>query len=104
MKDVGAVELKRPVMDYFRSFYADTFTFTPASIDCAADFFGSDHILFGTDAPYDAEEGRFSIRESTTAVRNSSLNAASQSKIFYANFEPFFTNRRPRATGLAGAK
>src|SRR5580704_15744543 len=43
MESEGAVPLKRPFMEYFRSFYADTATFTAASIDCAADFFGPDH-------------------------------------------------------------
>jgi len=95
MESEGAVPLKKPVMEYFRSFYADTATFTSASIDCAADFFGADHIVFGSDAPFDNEGGRFSIRESTAAVKNSSLNAASQSKIFHLNFETLFHQPAP---------
>jgi predicted TIM-barrel fold metal-dependent hydrolase len=95
MEGEGGALLKKPVMDYFRSFYADTATFTSASIDCAADFFGPDHIVFGTDAPFDAEGGRFSIRESTAAVKNSSLNAASQRKIFHQNFEALFHQAAP---------
>lgn len=59
MEGEGGALLKKPVMEYFRSFYADTATFTSASIDCAADFFGPDHIVFGTDAPFDAEGNDF---------------------------------------------
>lgn len=82
--------LKRPVVEYFRSFYADTATFTSASIQCAADFFGVDHVLFGTDAPMDLEGGRFSIRESTTAIESSTLTAEEKDKIFYKNFQALF--------------
>ena len=82
--------LKKPAMEYFRCFYGDTSTFTQASVECACDFFGVDHILFGTDAPFDAEGGRFSIRRCTDAVEKSSLSAADKKKIFYKNFETLF--------------
>ena len=82
--------LKRPALDYLRSFYGDTATFTRASIDCAVDFFGADHVIFGSDAPFDAEGGMFSIRECTNAINQSSMSAADKSKIFYKNFETLF--------------
>src|SRR3989304_3329879 len=56
--------LKRPVLDYFRSFYADTSTFTAAAVECGCDFFGGAHVVFGTDAPFDWGGGRFSVRGS----------------------------------------
>ena len=77
-------------MEYFRSFYGDTSTYTVASVGCACDFFGADHILFGTDAPFDTEGGKFCIRESTAAVENSSLSAEEKSRIYYKNFEALF--------------
>lgn len=82
--------LNRPLLDYFRAFYADTSTFTTASVECAWDFFGADHVLFGSDAPFDLEGGRFSIRESTAAVQNASFSDAEKSKVFYKNFETLF--------------
>jgi predicted TIM-barrel fold metal-dependent hydrolase len=90
MESEGVARLKKPVMDYFRSFYADTSTFTSASIDCAVDFFGPDHVLFGTDAPYDAEGGTLSIRASTAAVESGSLSGPEKAKIFWRNFEAVF--------------
>src|ERR1035437_794543 len=90
VEDERGAPLKRPVMEYFRSFYGDTATFTPASIDCACDFLGADHILFGSDAPFDAEGGKLSILQSTAAVNHASLSAADKSKIFYQNFESLF--------------
>src|SRR5690349_15134600 len=39
-------------LDYFRRFYADTALFGAAhAVRCVLDFFGPDHVLFGTDMP-----------------------------------------------------
>jgi uncharacterized protein len=44
--------LPRPPLDYFRRFYADTALFGAAhAVRCVLDFFGADHVLFGTDMP-----------------------------------------------------
>ena len=82
--------LRRPVAEYFRKFYADTSVFTAASIECAADFFGADHVIFGTDAPFDIEGGRFSIRESTRAVAEARLTEEEKRQILHGTFERLF--------------
>jgi uncharacterized protein len=44
--------LPRPPLDYFHRFYVDTAMFgAPHAVRCALDFFGPDHMLFGTDMP-----------------------------------------------------
>jgi aminocarboxymuconate-semialdehyde decarboxylase len=44
--------LRAEPMDYFRQFFADTAMFgAPHAIRCAVEFFGTDHVLFGTDMP-----------------------------------------------------
>lgn len=44
--------LPRPPLEYFRRFYADTALFgAKHAVRCVLDFFGSDHVLFGTDTP-----------------------------------------------------
>jgi aminocarboxymuconate-semialdehyde decarboxylase len=45
--------LKRPHMDYLKEFYADTAMFGGGihAIRCGLDFFGTDHVVFATDAP-----------------------------------------------------
>ncbi len=49
--DVMARLRARPV-DYFRRFYADTAMFGAAhAVRCAVEFFGPEHVLFGTDMP-----------------------------------------------------
>ena len=98
LTDERGKPLNKPAVEYFRMFYGDTSTFTAASIECACDFFGADHILFGTDAPFDSEGGRFSIRESTRAIEKARLNAEDKNKIFHKNFEKLF---RLSATAVA---
>ena len=95
----GGRAFSKPVIEYFRSFYTDVSTFTTASIECAADFFGVDHVIFGSDAPFDFEGGRASIRECTEAIEKSRFSAADKSKIFYKNFETHF-----RVPALAPAR
>ena len=42
--------LKAPLLDYFKRFYADTGNFgNPIALRAALEFFGSEHVLFGTD-------------------------------------------------------
>ena len=44
--------LPRPPLDYFRRFYADTALFgAPHAVRCVLEFFGPEHVLFGTDMP-----------------------------------------------------
>ena len=44
--------LKRPHLDYFREFYADTALFGAGNgLLCGLDFFGADRVVFATDAP-----------------------------------------------------
>ena len=45
-------DLPRPPLEYFKRFYADTALFgAPHAVRCVLDFFGPDHVLFGTDMP-----------------------------------------------------
>lgn len=44
--------LPLPPLDYFHRFYADTALFgAPHAVRCVIEFFGPDHVLFGTDTP-----------------------------------------------------
>jgi predicted TIM-barrel fold metal-dependent hydrolase len=44
--------LRRPPAEYFRDFYADTSGQSPVAIRAALDFFGPEHVLLGSDAPF----------------------------------------------------
>ena len=63
-------EIKRQI-DYFNMFCADTAQYgdIPGFIGGYA-FFGVNHILFGTDYPYDIKGGDKYIRQATDAVWN----------------------------------
>lgn len=76
---------KRP-LDYFRMFYADTALYgaVPAT-ECGIAFFGSEHVLFATDYPFDPENGRLCIRETIRAVENASIYSEAKEQIFVHN-------------------
>lgn len=58
--DIALKSLKIPLLDYFRMFYADTaMNGASHAVACVIEFFGPKHVLFGTDTPFDPEEGRF---------------------------------------------
>lgn len=53
---------KRP-LDYFKMFYGDTAVFgSAAALRCGLEFFGSDHVVFASDSPFDPEKGPGYIR------------------------------------------
>ncbi len=51
--------ITRPPLDYYKMFYADTqLDGNVSALMCAYDFFGADHLLFGTDMPLgDSQSG-----------------------------------------------
>lgn len=86
--------LTTPAIEYFRRFYGDIGAFSAGAVNVARDFLGADHLLFGSDAPFDATGGRSSIRESIAAVKNSSCTEAEKANIFTANVVRFFNLTR----------
>src|SRR6266852_1636024 len=76
---------KRPV-DYFRMFYADTSVNGSASATrCGLDFFGADHVLFGTDCPFDPEGGPLFIREIIKTIDSLRLKDDDRRKVYFGN-------------------
>lgn len=85
--DVGTLgRLKKRPYDYFRMFYADTALFgaLPAT-ECGLAFFGSDHVLFGTDMPFDPEKGPGFIRETIRVIDNITASIEDKKKIYEEN-------------------
>ena len=79
-------ELKRRPFDYFKMFYADTATFgSKSALVCALDFFGADHILFASDAPFDPEGGPMYIRETIRVIDSLDISKEDREKIYYKN-------------------
>lgn len=48
--------LPKPPTSYLRQIYVDTVVFTPHQLRALVDLFGADHVILGTDYPYDMAE------------------------------------------------
>src|SRR2546423_2558641 len=72
--------LKRPHLDYFREFYADTALFGAGNgLACGLDFFGADRVVFSTDAPLGP------IAKTIAAIDALDLEAEAREKIMVTN-------------------
>jgi aminocarboxymuconate-semialdehyde decarboxylase len=87
-EDYGAVltRLKKRPIDYFRMFYADTAVFGAYDATvCGLNFFGPDHVLFASDAPFDPERGPMYIRETIAILDRLPMPEAEREKIYWRN-------------------
>lgn len=78
--------LSRPPIEYFKRFYGDTALNgnTPALM-CGQAFFGTDHIIFATDFPYDDQEGDRFTRDVIKAVEMMGIPEMEKQMIFEGN-------------------
>ena len=83
---VALTRLERRPFDYFKMFYGDTAVFgsTPA-LECGLAFFGVDRVLFGTDMPFDPEQGPGFIRDTIGALDRVRASAEDKVKIYEGN-------------------
>jgi len=79
-------QLTKKPLDYFRLFYNDTAIYknTPALMCCHA-FFGAEHMLFGTDMPYDSQFGLRQVREVISSIEEMDISDAEKKLIFEDN-------------------
>jgi uncharacterized protein len=79
--------LKKHPVDYLKMFYADTALDgnSNRSMECGLAFFGEDNILFGTDMPYDVENGGVAIRETINGIEKMGLSEEAKQKIYEGN-------------------
>ena len=83
--------LGKPLIECFRDFYADTaLSGGKAGTVCGLDFFGVDHSLFATDAPFGPEGGRAFIRLTIDVLESLDISTADKSKIFKDNARSLF--------------
>jgi predicted TIM-barrel fold metal-dependent hydrolase len=73
-------------IEYFKRFYTDTAILgnTPALM-CAYHFYGAEHILFGTDAPFDSLVGAYGTPRTIEAIEGMDIPAADKEMIFEKN-------------------
>lgn len=74
--------LERPVQEYFRMFYGDTaVNGIDKALECGLAFFGAEHCVFASDAPFDPEGGAYLIRESMRLI--DALEPATRDRIYH---------------------
>ena len=89
-EDYGALleKLDKRPLDYFKLFYADTALFGSfAGTKCGLEFFGADHVVFASDAPFDPEKGPMYIRETIDIIDRLDISDADRDKIYRGNAE-----------------
>jgi len=75
-----------PPIDYFKMFYADTAIYgNTAGLMCSYDFFGAQHLLFGTDMPYDSQFGLTFTGETIKSIEQMTISDAEKKMIFEDN-------------------
>jgi aminocarboxymuconate-semialdehyde decarboxylase len=95
-KNSGAAKLPRPASEYLKRMYTDTVTPHAAGMRFAIDYYGIDHVMYGTDYP---------CWDPATALKllgEVGLSAAEQEKVFYANARRILGLRDPAPGSAAG--
>lgn len=77
----------------FHKFYVDTAILGNApALKLTVDYFGSDHVLFGTDAPLGIAPAG-ATKEIISAIEAAEDSEDIRERIFYQNFERVFTDK-----------
>jgi len=78
--------LKKRPLDYFKMFYGDTALFGAYDATvCGLNFFGVDHTVFASDAPFDPEKGPMYIRETIAIVDRLPVSEEEREQIYWKN-------------------
>ena len=75
--DEVAARLSRPPLDYLKRFYADTANFgNPIALRAALEFFGSEHVLFGSDFGFSPDFAPETIDDVETVITDPKVKQA----------------------------
>jgi aminocarboxymuconate-semialdehyde decarboxylase len=87
----GPGNLRKPVADYLKMFYADTaiYGYTPGLM-CGYALFGAQHLLFGTDMPFDSQFGLRYTRETIESIERMDVSNTEKKMIFEDNARRLF--------------
>lgn len=79
-------KLKRPHLDYFKLFYADTAMFgAKEGTICGLKFFGPERVLFASDSPFDPEKGSAYIRWTIELIDSLDISSEDRHAIYEGN-------------------
>jgi predicted TIM-barrel fold metal-dependent hydrolase len=83
--------LGKPLLDCFKDFYADTaLCGSRAGTVCGLEFYGPDHVLFASDAPFGPEHGAAYIRDTIAVLDSLDIPQSDREKICHRNAEALF--------------
>jgi uncharacterized protein len=83
--------LGRPLLDCFRDFYGDTaLCGGRIGTECGLKFYGPDHVLFASDAPFGAEGGAYYIREQMKVMAALDISETDREKLCCRNAQKLF--------------
>ena len=78
--------LRNEPIEYCRMLYVDTAMFgSPHGVECVTRFFGTNHVLFGTDTPFDGSGGSHFIPATISDVEHAVSDQAARAAIFEGN-------------------
>jgi uncharacterized protein len=79
-------KLKKRPIDYFRMFYADTAVFGASNVaTCGLNFFGDEHVLFGTDMPFGPKDTSGWAGLNMEMIEGMEISAAQRKAIYEDN-------------------
>ena len=79
-------KLKKPPYEYLKLFYADTAIFgSVPALDCAFRFFGPERTLFGTDMPFDPDQGYRKIHRTIEGIEGMNVGPEDKKRIYELN-------------------
>jgi uncharacterized protein len=83
--------LGKPLLDCFKDFYADTaLCGGRIGTECGLEFYGAEHVLFASDAPFGAEGGASYIRDTMKVIAALDVPQADKEKICFRNAQALF--------------
>jgi len=91
-KNSKAAKLPRPVQDYMKRMYTDTVSPHSAGIKFAIDYYGIDHVMYGTDYPC------WDPAPCLALIDDIKLSDADKQKLFYDNARRILNLRDPVST------
>jgi aminocarboxymuconate-semialdehyde decarboxylase len=78
--------IKKPPIEYFKKFYADTaLNGGTSALMCGLAFFGIEKILFASDMPFDDKLGKTSMNDTIEAIEAMDISRSQKGMIFEEN-------------------
>jgi aminocarboxymuconate-semialdehyde decarboxylase len=91
--------IKRPPTSYLKKLYFDTIVFTHHQLEYLTALYGSDHIILGTDYPYD-----MALPEAVKFVTSAKLSRADKAAILGGNAARLLQIKLPTPAATAGKR